>query len=90
MPIQSKSRSTPSRARSTDTHDGASLLNNSIITSSPGLKSESSFAGIVGGEEGELTIKGQISQVQVSGEEVDSAIEALLADEEVAEVELVG
>lgn len=32
----------------------------------------------------------QISQVQVSGEEVDSAIEALLADEEVAEVELVG
>ena len=44
----------------------------------------------VGGEEGEVTIKGQISQVQVSGEEVDSAIEALLADEEVAEVELVG
>ena len=32
----------------------------------------------------------QISQVQVSGEEVDSAIEALLANEEVAEVELVG
>ncbi len=29
-------------------------------------------------------------QVQVSGEEVDSAIEALLANEEVAEVELVG
>ena len=44
----------------------------------------------VGGEEGEVTIKGQISQVQVSGEEVDSAIEALLANEEVAEVELVG
>ena len=43
----------------------------------------------VGGEEGEVTIKGQISQVQVSGEEVDSATEALLADEEVAEVELV-
>jgi hypothetical protein len=37
-----------------------------------------------------VSIKGQISQVQVSGGEVDSAIEALMADEEVAEVELVG
>ncbi|KAL3781434.1 hypothetical protein HJC23_000997 [Cyclotella cryptica] len=35
-----------------------------------------------------VSIKGQISQVKVSGGEVDSAIEALLADEEVAEVEL--
>jgi hypothetical protein len=35
-----------------------------------------------------ISVKGQISQVEIEGD-IDVAIEALLADEEVAEVELV-
>ncbi|KAL3802206.1 hypothetical protein HJC23_001750 [Cyclotella cryptica] len=47
LPTESKSRSTPSRARSMDTHNSAPLLNNSSITQSSGGKPQGNFDDIV-------------------------------------------